>query len=77
MIKKPHKHVTKNDLQLLSQCRYLVVVENKLQQTIIMPIDIDEFQVNLTHELGRGAFGTVYLCHDKNMVKFAAKKLTG
>ena len=42
-----------------------------------MSIDIDEFQVNLTHELGRGAFGTVYLCHDKNMVKFAGKKLTG
>ena len=41
-----------------------------------MPIDIDEFKVDLTHELGRGAFGTVYLCHDNNMVKFAGKKLS-
>ena len=41
-----------------------------------MPINIDEFQVDLTHELGRGAFGTVYLVHDNNMVKFAGKKLS-
>ena len=41
-----------------------------------MDIHISEFQVKLTNELGRGAFGTVYLCHDNNMVKFAGKKLT-
>ena len=42
-----------------------------------MFINIDEFQVNLARELGRGAFGTVYLCHDTNMQRIAGKKING